>query len=137
MCNVYYRCIRESHCNYAAKTDVSTEILDILRGKVLEMKNQLALVRPLGEIITISEPTSTHLTSMFPYPIGTLLRLKITFISATGVPMATQPPVHVKEEPLEEGLTSTADYSISTCIERGICVTLCLPLYSMPAQCSY
>ena len=79
MCNVYYRCIRESHCNYAAKTDVSTEILDMLRRKVLEMKDQLALVQQLGEIVTDIEPTSTQLTSMFPYPIGTLLRLKDHF----------------------------------------------------------
>ena len=59
-----------SHCNYAAKTDVSTEILDMLRRKVLEMKDQLALAHPPGEIVTDIEPTSTQLISMFPYPMA-------------------------------------------------------------------
>ena len=70
MYNVYYRCIRVSHCNYAANTDVSTKILDMLRSKVLEMKDRLALVQPPGEIDTDIEPISTQLTSMFPLSLS-------------------------------------------------------------------
>ena len=126
-----------SHCNYAAKTDVSTEILDMLRSKVLEMKDQLALVQPLGEIVTDIEPTSAQLTSMFPLYSRHRLKTSLILFLSTAAPMATQLLVHVKEEPLEEALTYTAVYSTSTYIERGICVTLCLPLYSILAQCSY
>ena len=76
MCNVYYQCIRVSHCNYAAKTDVSTEILDMLRSKVLEMKDQLALVQPPREIVTDIEPISTQLTGMFPLSLCRIIETK-------------------------------------------------------------
>ena len=50
---------------HAANPDISTELLDMLRSKVLEMRDQLsvALVQQPKEITDI-KPTSAQLTSM-------------------------------------------------------------------------
>ena len=97
----------------AANSDVGIEILDMLRSKVLEMKDQLALIQPPGEVITDIEPTSAQLTSMFPLSSRHRVKISLILFPATAAAMATQPLVPVKKEPLEEALTSTADYSTS------------------------
>ena len=59
------RCVRvRVSPYYAANADISIELLDMLRGKVQELRDQLSLIQPPGEIITHIEPTPTQLTGM-------------------------------------------------------------------------
>ena len=109
-------CVKVRISVHAADSDISIELLYMLRKKVQEMRDQLALVQLSGDVTEVTDikPTSSTQSML---TLIMLLRLMFMFVY-TAATMRTQSRVCVKEEPMEEVLPSAAVYSACMCIGR-------------------